>query len=72
MSEVGGLRMRGREESLGSELRGGGVGVTEMPGPVRDLTCEGFYTVVEMPQGFRPRLSLRSAHPSACESLHKL
>ena len=62
MSEVGVLLVRGREASLGSELRGRASGVTErrkncwgakMPGPARDSACEGFHTVAEMPQGVR-------------------
>lgn len=62
MSEVGALRVRGGEASLGSELRGGGIGVTEMmrcvrgakmPRSVRDLACDELHKPAEMPQGVR-------------------
>ena len=72
MSEVGVLLVRGREASLGSELRGRASGVTErrkncwgakMPGLVRDLACEEFHTPAEMQQGVQRTKLVQRVEP---------
>lgn len=86
MSEAGAPRVRGGEVASGSELRGGGIWVTEMmrcvrgakmPRSFRDLACEGFYTVAEMPQGVQreklvPRVEPDDSQEAPAHQLVKL